>query len=456
MPVDNPPDAKAIADKGLAVPDETIHFDGSQSHDDRGIIEYSWDFGDGSSAKGVTATHAYSHTRIFFVTLTVEDSAGQTDKDTISIQITVIVPDDSPQLPSRGFFMGVLPTPARGQSFDEAYNQASRYSEFVPVWGRPTPFYNLAEDLSGSWGQTFVKQLIRGNGMFPIIHLSFIGSGMTLVTPPGMENATLSDPAWRSAYKQAAVDVVKTSHPKYISLGNEVNRWYEKYGKDGVNGFKNYVSLYEEIYDEIKKIAPETKVFCVFAREIVSENREADLEVLHLFNPSKMDLLVFTSYPYALGKTDPSKIPIDYYSRAAGYMPGKPFGFSEVAWASLSPLGGEKAQADFLVDITGRLTRNQGINLYLLGWAWLHDLNDNDAVGLIKFDGTEKLGYTVWKNLSGKIMMKRCCEVVHNAVVSPPCPAEHVTTDNMTTRVFTEWILATDPVISRIKFLPWI
>ena len=328
--------------------------------------------------------------------------SGCTKKEASPIEPETLVPLDSPQLPARGFFMGVLPSTAQGQSFDDAYAQAARYSEFVPVWGKPTPFYNLAADLSGGWGQIFVKQLIRDNGMFPIIHLSFIGSGVILVTPTGMENATLSDPAWKAAYKQAALDVVKATRPRYMSLGNEVNRWYEKYGEDGPNGFKNYVSLYEEIYDEVKKISPATKVFCVFAREIVSENREADLEVLRLFNPNKLDLLVFTSYPYALGKTNPSMIPDDYYSKALNYMPGKPFGFTEIAWASLDALGGEKAQADFIVQVTTRLTRDRGINLNLFGWSWLHDLNENDAVGLIKIDGTEKLGYAAWKNISGR------------------------------------------------------
>lgn len=189
--------------------------------------------------------------------------------------------------------------------------------------------------------------------MFPIIHLSFISSGMSLVTPPGMENATLSDPSWRAAYKRAALDVVQTARPRYLSLGNEVNRWHEKYGEEGPNGFEHYVTLYEEIYNEIKNISHETNVFCVFAREIVSENREADLEVLRLFNPNRVDLLVFTSYPYALGKTNPSLIPDDYYSKAADYMPEKPFGFTEIAWASFEALGGEQAQADFIVQATG-------------------------------------------------------------------------------------------------------
>jgi len=316
---------------------------------------------------------------------------------------TTVTPIDSPQLPSRGFFMGILPTPGDNQSFGEAYSQAAQYSEFVPVWGTPSPFYQLPDDLAGSWGQTFLQGYIRGNNMFPIIHLSFFGQGVTLVKPPGMDNATLSDPEWRNAYKKAAIDVVKIAKPLYISLGNEVNRWYEKYGaQDGdPNGFQHFVTLYEEIYDSLKKICPEIIVFCIFAREIVSENREADLSIISMFNPDKLDLLVFTSYPYAVqGINRPYDIPDDYYSRVFNYITDKPFGFSELGWPSMSAFGGEQGQADFIIDAANRLTRNQGINLYLFGWAWLHDIDTNDYIGLIKRDGTEKLGYQTWKNLS--------------------------------------------------------
>ncbi|MEM3660683.1 MAG: hypothetical protein QXU11_09800 [Thermoproteota archaeon] len=135
------------------------------------------------------------------------------------------------------------------------------------------------------------------------------------------------------------------------------------------NGFQHFVSLYEEIYDAVKKLSPETKVFCTFAREIISENREADLTILSMFKPEKMDLIVFTSYPYAVqGVNRPSDIPDDYYSKALSHLPGKPFGFSELGWPSIDVFGGEQAQADFISQVAGRLTREQGINLHMLGW----------------------------------------------------------------------------------------
>lgn len=306
-------------------------------------------------------------------------------------------------MPARGFYMGVLPMPAEGQPLDSVYAEAAAYSEFVPVWGRPTPFYKLAEDLKGDWGKTFVEQLVRDKGMFPLVQMSFMDTGMTLMTPPGMSGATLSDSAWRAAYRQAALDIVRACRPRYISVGNEVNRWYEKYGTNGPNGFQNYVSLFCDLYDTLKALSPGIVVFCTFAREIVDENREADLSVLALFPADKLDLLAFTSYPHAVqGRNRPESIPDEYYSRVLSIVPGKLIGFTEVGWPSLDAFGGEQSQSDFIVALGGRLTAGQGVGLHLLGWPWLCDLDSTDRTGLFRRDGTAKPAWEEWKRLSAR------------------------------------------------------
>jgi hypothetical protein len=335
-------------------------------------------------------------------------SSTEQDKD----QTTTIDPLDSPSTPTRGYFKGSLPNGPSGIDMAEAYASAANAMEFVPVWGRPTPFYDLAADLSGGYGSLWIQQLIRGNGMFPLIHMSFLDARVTLKVPPGLGEATLSSSEWREAYRQAALDVVRAAKPKYFSLGNEVNRWYERYGAQAgdANGFQNWVSLYNEVYDAVKALSPQTKVFCTFAREMVDELREADLQVLTMFDSSKLDLLVFTSYPYSVRKDSngavlakpfnrPTDIPDDYYSRALAYIPGKALGFSEIAWTSADFYGGEEAQADFLTQVAGRLTTGQGANLELLGWCWIYDLSPDQPVGLIRPDGTEKAAYGVWRNL---------------------------------------------------------
>ncbi len=311
-----------------------------------------------------------------------------------------VEPADEAYTSDRGYLMGYLPTPGEGQSFDEVYAWASDSCDTVPVWGKPSPFWEKAEDLGGYWGETFVEQLTRGNGMAPLIHFSFIGEDMTLSVPLGADY-TLSDTEWRLMYKRAVVEIVEASRPRYLSVGNEVNRWYEKYGLEGANGFTHWVSLYEEIYDEVKELSPETTVFCTFSREIVGENREADMAVLDLFDPDKLDMLVLTSYPHSVqGVNRPSDIPTDYYSSVAERMPGKPFGFSEIAWPSMDAFGGEQAQAEFVASIP-KLITGQGLDLELLMWPWLHDLGEEDSTGLIKYSGEEKEGFAEWMSLYG-------------------------------------------------------
>jgi hypothetical protein len=123
------------------------------------------------------------------------------------------------------------------------------------------------------------------------------------------------------------------------------------------------VSLYEEIYAAVKELSPETRVFCTFAREIVAEFREADLDVLTLFNPDTIVVLVFTSYPHAVqGFNRSHDIPDNYFGKVLDLVHGKTFGLSEHGWPSLDTFGGENGQADFLETVLTRLTTEQGIN----------------------------------------------------------------------------------------------
>ncbi len=310
-------------------------------------------------------------------------------------------PIDDPDLPPIGFYRGILPIPADNESLDSAYLNVSSHSQFVPIWGKPSPFYNLSSDLEGWWGDTFVDDLVRGNGMFPLIHLNFYrkeGGQLVVDSPANISSPSLNNTAWRNTYKKAALDVLNTERPRYISIGNEVNRWFEEYGAtDPDNGFHLYVSLYEEIYTELKAVSPETEVFCTFSREMVSEGREADLSVLELFNPSKMDILMFTTYPYALPSvSEPADLPDDYYLKAFDHIDDMRIGFSEIGWPSDPSYGGEQGQVDLIENITWRLTMDRGMALHMLGWARLADLPGGDQTGLRYRNGTDKLSLDAW------------------------------------------------------------
>lgn len=324
------------------------------------------------------------------------EAPEKTEAEPEDAEPETITPVDTITIPERGYLLGILPIPYDEQGFDEAYQLASETCELVPVWGRPSPYWEKAADLEGQWGQIFVEDLTRGYGMAPLLHFSFIGEGFTVSSPEGTEYI-LSSPEWREEYKQAVIDSVRVCKPAYLSVGNEINRWYEVHGMDGDNGFSQWISLYEEIYDEVKTLSPETKVFCTFSREIVMENRDPDLSIIEEFDPDKIDILVLTSYPYCLtGVNSPEDLPTDYYTSISEYLPGKPLGFSEIAWTSMEAFGGEQGQADFINRLPELTT---GVDVEFIMWVWLSDLTETDTTGLIKRDGTEKLGYEAWAGL---------------------------------------------------------
>lgn len=69
---------------------DTVFFDGRGSHTSNGatITSYEWDFGNGQSATGSTASGSYSAARTYTIRLTVGDSLGRTATTTSTVTVT--------------------------------------------------------------------------------------------------------------------------------------------------------------------------------------------------------------------------------------------------------------------------------------------------------------------------------------------------------------------------------
>ena len=81
---------------------EPIEFDASESSDPDGtIVNYAWNFGEGTTASGMTSTHTYSSEGTYTVTLTVTDNNELTD--TATKTITIIPSSTTPTVPDASF-----------------------------------------------------------------------------------------------------------------------------------------------------------------------------------------------------------------------------------------------------------------------------------------------------------------------------------------------------------------
>lgn len=81
-------DPVAVAGNDITVIEGyTIKVNGDKSTDNNGIVSYHWDFGDGTSADTLAASHSYADEGVYTVSLTVIDESGNSGTDTLKVTV---------------------------------------------------------------------------------------------------------------------------------------------------------------------------------------------------------------------------------------------------------------------------------------------------------------------------------------------------------------------------------
>ena len=109
-PVSNTPPVAEVSATPLTgtVPLE-VSFIGSGSSDDKGIVSFSWDFGNGETVSVADPTYTFEFAGTFDVVLTVQDEEGETDTATITIEVQENEPQGGTEIE-----IVLAPNPASG------------------------------------------------------------------------------------------------------------------------------------------------------------------------------------------------------------------------------------------------------------------------------------------------------------------------------------------------------
>ena len=97
LPVPNQAPTAVINGPTKGLVNESLTFNGGSSSDpDGAILNYNWDFGEGTTVNGLNVSHSYSSPGNYNVILTVTDDSGLSDSSTYTIIIEALVTNQPP------------------------------------------------------------------------------------------------------------------------------------------------------------------------------------------------------------------------------------------------------------------------------------------------------------------------------------------------------------------------
>ena len=244
--------------------------------------------------------------------------------------------------------------------------------------------------------------------------------------PPDWE-ASFGNSDVRIAYRNYALWVVRTFHPRYLGLASEINTYLDAHPEDA--GY--FISLYKEIYRLIKAEAPDTQIFVSFQwddlNNMFPQPEEGERQRLQpnwaqveAFEPN-LDIWAISTYPYFIFNSAP-EIPPDYYTPLLART-DKPVAIAESGFSS-QPVGFAHGSPEDQVAYLNAIHNQLGPRLAFWVNTLLDDYNlesyaeemkqqgrdPQDAlslgafayIGLRNSDGTPKPALEVWDEMRNR------------------------------------------------------
>jgi len=322
----------------------------------------------------------------------------------------------------RTFALGLssLPVELTDESYDQAFELAAAAGEVVLIQ-RPPPWEELlgggiSQETAVTAGREIDLAKKHGLDLFVAIDPIDIIEGQTQLAgaPPSLAGAGFANQDIRQAFSAYAQFVADNYRPKYLALGVEVNTYQGQHPQD----FDAFLTLYQETYDAVKALSPDTQVFPTFRLEElrgllpVGDPHPPQWSLIGQFEP-RLDLLALSSYPGA-AYTDPAELPGTYFTSARAYT-DRPVIIAEMGFTSEPTRANagatEAQQTGFLLRaINGAEQLDMPLIVWFVGQdpTFASDASREglEHLGLKRSDGSAKETWVLWEAMANRPLVE--------------------------------------------------
>ncbi len=294
-----------------------------------------------------------------------------------------MINEDNSKEPPSGLIKGFGISP---QGFPTSFQNLVEYFEEVSNFGNGGVFFN------GSWRNDRVGGTDSGQipetailisreaetyGFIPIVDFGWRSEKTLFLNVPGNDINSWENEEMKELFLEMVIEYSDTYQPPYLFLANENDFFFEQDPED----YDRFVEFYNQAYDAIKTISPNTQVGVVFNYEHLAGtgffNRWTTPQwgALDAHDLDRLDVIGITLYPW-LGYGTVDEVPDTYLDKLFERIGELPVAITETGWPGfyldetiLAWEVSNEAQLNFVDKLEVLL---EGRNIVMANWLFLN------------------------------------------------------------------------------------